>query len=113
MARFIGEAITVAFDRPALFIKKPVCPSRFVWGEETLEVVELLGEWRDYGRRGRMARNMRPENLERARKRGSWGVGRYYFRVRVADGRIFDIYYDRAPKGREERHGSWSLFSEA
>lgn len=71
-----------------------------------------LQEWRDYGRRGRMATNMRPENLKKAAKRGSWGVGRYYFRVQVADGRIFDIYYDRAPKGQAQRLGSWFLYRE-
>ncbi len=117
LSRFIGESITVEFDQPPLFSKQPPCPVRFIWAEELFEIVENLCEWRDYGRRGRMANNMRPENLKKAAKRGSWGVGRYYFRVQVANllppqqsgGRIFEIYYDRAPKGRSQRLGSWFL----
>lgn len=107
--RFIGEPITVAFDQPPLFAKQPPCPARFIWAETSFEIVANLQEWRDYGRRGRMANNMRPENLLKAAKRGSWGVGRYYFRVQVSNGRIFEIYYDRAPKGQAQRLGSWFL----
>jgi len=107
--RFIGEPITVEFERHPLFSKKPSCPARFIWGEERLAIGEVLREWRDYGRRGRMASNMQPEHASRAAIRGSWGVGRYYFRVRVADGRVFEIYYDRAPKGAGQRQGAWFL----
>ncbi|MDX1414491.1 MAG: DUF6504 family protein [Candidatus Promineifilaceae bacterium] len=111
-ARFIGEAITVSWDKPPLWEKKPTCPDRLFWDDERLEIVELLTEWRDYKRRGRMASNMRPANLRRARERGSWGVGRYYFRVKVADSRVFDIYYDRAPVGTDRRKGTWHLHQE-
>ena len=110
--RFIGEPITVEFDKEPTFSKKPPCPNRIVWGEEKLAVLNLLEEWRDYGRRGRMAQNMRPENIKKAMKRGSWGVGRYFFRVQVANGRVYDIYYDRAPKGSDDRMGSWHLYRE-
>ena len=110
--RFVGEPITVEFDQPPLLAKLPPCPNRFVWQEETFVIVANIQEWRDYGRRGRMASNMRPENLKKAAKRGSWGVGRYYFRVQVASGRLFDIYYDRAPKGQSQRLGSWFLYRE-
>ena len=109
---FIGETITVEFDKEPLFSKKPSCPNRIIWGEEMLSIVNLLEEWRDYGRRGRMKTNMRPENIKKAAKRGSWGVGRYYFRVQLENGRLFDIYYDRAPKGTGQRGGSWSLYQE-
>lgn len=109
-ARFIGAPIEVEFDRPPLFSKRPHCPARFVWEGETFEITAVLKEWRDYGRRGRMSRNMRPENLKRAAKRGSWGVGRYYFRVMIGEsGRCFELYYDRAPKGRRQREGAWFL----
>ena len=75
-------------------------------------VAEVLSEWRDYGRRGRMAANMRPEHAELAAERGSWGVGRFFFRVRTDAGPIFDLYYDRAPKGTANRKGAWFLFRE-
>ena len=110
--RFIGEPIEVEFDQPPVFEKKPGCPDRFIWGEEIYQVRELLNEWHDYSRRGRSARNMRPERAARAAQHGSWGVGRDYFRVRTDAGQIFDLYYDRAPKGAKERKGSWFLYRE-
>ena len=91
---------------------KPSCPSRFVWQGESYRVAAELSQWRDYSRRGRAARNMQPQHAAVAEHRGSWGVGRFYFRVRVSDGRIFELYYDRAPKGSDQRKGAWFLVSE-
>jgi hypothetical protein len=110
--RFIGEPIEAIFDRPPTLEKKPGCPNGFVWQGETYRVVELLSEWYDYTRRGRMARNMQPQHAAVAEQHGSWGVGRYYFRVRVEAGRIFELYYDRAPKDSDRRKGAWFLVSE-
>lgn len=110
--RFIGEAITVEFEKQPTFSKKPTCPDAFIWQDQKLPIVEQLQEWHDYTRRGRMGMNMRPANLAKAAARGSWGVGRFYFRVRVADGRLFDLYYDRAPKGQKQKEGSWHLYRE-
>ena len=107
--RFIGEEVQVEFDTVPTFSKKPHCPNRLVWDGETHIIDQLLTEWRNYDRRGRSAVNMRPANLAKASKKGSWGVGRYYFRVRLENGRIFDLYYDRAPKGLRQRTGSWVL----
>ena len=111
-ARFIGEPIGVEWDNPPFLEKKPTCPDLIVWYNERLQVVEKLAEWRDYKRRGRMGKNMRPAHLDRARQRGSWGVGRFYFRVLVANGRTFELYYDRAPQGSDRRKGSWFLSQE-
>ena len=110
--RFIGEPIQAQFDRPPSLEKKPGCPDRFVWREETYQVVEILSEWHDYGRRGRMAVNMRPTHIATAARRGSWGVGRDYYRVCIETGQIFDLYYDRAPKSADDRKGAWFLYRE-
>ncbi len=59
-----------------------------------------------------MAKNMRPEHARTAERRGSWGVGRDYYRVRTETGRLFDLYYDRAPKDARRRKGAWYLFRE-
>ncbi len=109
---FIAEPITVEFDQPPLLAKKPGCPNRFIWGGDTFTIVEMLAEWRDYGRRGRMARNMQPQHAAVAENRGSWGVGRFYFKVRTAEGRVFELYYDRAPQDAGNRHGNWVLYRE-
>ena len=110
--RFIGEQIEVQFDSAPLAEKKPGCPDRFIWEQETYQVTGTLGEWQDFRRRGRMAFNMRPANAAKAKRRGSWGVGRFYFRVRTGSGQVFDIYYDRAPKNVADRKGTWFLFQE-
>ncbi|MEJ2749257.1 MAG: DUF6504 family protein [Anaerolineae bacterium] len=111
-ASFIGEPMTVECDKEPQFSKKPDCPDRIIWRGETLAVETVLETWRDYRRRGRMAQNMQPAHLRIAEQRGSWGVGRAYFRVRVMDGRCFEFYYDRAPKDADNRAGGWFLTQE-
>jgi hypothetical protein len=110
--RFIGEPIAVQFDEEPALAKKPGCPDRFVWQGKAHTIVRTLKEWHDYGRRGRMAHNMRPSHMAAARRRGSWGVGRDTYRVRTEQGRVFDLYYDRAPKGAGEGRGEWFLYRE-
>jgi hypothetical protein len=110
--RFIDAEIEVKFDKPPTRSKKPGAPDEFLWMNEKFRVREVLSAWFDYGRKGRMAMNMTPEHLQTASKRGSWGVGRYYFRVRVGTGRVFDLYFDRAPKDAGDRKGHWFLWRE-
>lgn len=109
---FIDEPVEVIFTQPPVLEKKPPCPDGFIWNGERFTVTNLLSEWFDYQRRGRMAQNMRPEHASRASLRGSWGVGRFFFRVEVAGGRIFEIYYDRAPVDADRRKGNWFLLLE-
>jgi hypothetical protein len=110
--RFIEEPVEVIFDHPPMLEKKPGCPDGFYWRGSTYRIVEVLSEWHNYQRRGRMARNMRPEHAVTARMRGSWGVGQDYFRVITESGQLFDLYYDRAPKNVDHRKGGWFLFQE-
>ncbi len=110
--RFISEPIEVEFDKPPALEKKPEAPDVFIWREQRFRVIEVLNEWHDYTRRGRMARNMQPQHAAVASHRGSWGVGVFYFRVRTDQGRIFDLYYDRAPKNIDQRKGQWQVFQE-
>jgi len=110
--RFIGAVITVDFDQLPMLSKSPSCPDRFVWEGVVYEIIDLVAEWRDFRRRGRMAKNMKPTHLSIAAQRGSWGVGRYYFRVLTGQGRLFDVYYDRAPQSIDVRKGGWFLYRE-
>ena len=110
--RFIDQPIKVVFDNPSVIQKSPTCPNRFIWEGEEFLIVETLNEWRDYSRHGRMARNMQPKHTEVASKRGSWGVGIFYFRVRTDSGKYFDIYYNRSPRNVDDRMGSWFLYRE-
>jgi hypothetical protein len=110
--RFIDQEIEVRFNRPPILTKKPGAPDGFKWGEESFRVCQVISTWFDYQRRGRMAKNMMPPHLRTATRRGSWGVGRFYFRVLTENGRVFDLYYDRAPKKAADRAGHWFLWRE-
>lgn len=111
-AQFIGAEIATRFDEAPFLSKTPGSPSAFTWGEFEFKITETISEWFDYDRKGRMAKNMREENLREATRKGSWGVGRYYFRVRTDADRVFDLYYDRAPKDAGDREGHWFLWRE-
>jgi hypothetical protein len=110
--RFIGEPIQTDFSGQPLPIKKAGCPVAFIWRGERFPVAEKLAEWHDYSRRGRMADNMTPAHAQAASRRGSRGVGRDYFTIKTSGGRVFTIYYDRAPRSSAEHAGEWWLLSE-
>ena len=109
---FLDLLIEAVFDTPPTREKTPECPNGFIWENKTYRVVEMLSSWSDFKRRGKMARNMRPEHAAVAANRGSLNVGRFYFRVKVDTGQIFDIYYDRAMKNVDERKGQWFIYRE-
>jgi len=111
-AHFFNDPIEVQFNIAPIREKSPHCPDRFIWRGENFEISHVLEEWIDYKRRGRMARNMAPAHLASANRLGSWGVGRFYFRVRTTTGRIFEFYYDRAPEDVDDRKGNWFLVGE-
>jgi hypothetical protein len=112
LLHLIDEPVVVRFDQLPLLLKKPACPDAFIWQERTYRVVNMLAEWSDFHRRGRMARNMQPAHAQTASLCGSWGVGRFFFRVETDSGQVFDLYYDRAPKDSSDREGSWFLLGE-
>ncbi len=110
--QFYDEPIEVIFDEPPVYEKKPECPKGFIWRGQTYLIVEVLEEWVDYRRRGKLDRNMKPAHLATARIKGSWGVGRFTFRVKVDSGQFFEFYYDRAPENSDNRKGNWFLMGE-
>ena len=109
---FYDDPIEALFDTPPVHEKTPDCPNGFVWEGKAYRIVETISEWSDFARRGKYARNMRPTHAAVASTRGSLNVGRFYFRVKVENGQIFDLYYDRAMKNVDERKGQWFLYRE-
>ena len=109
---FIDQPIEVHFDVIPARQKTPSCPDGFVWDGKNYRVTVKLSEWTDFTRRGRMARNMRPAHAAVAAEHGSLGVGRFYFRVQVETGQVFDLYYDRLIKDVDDRLGHWFLYRE-
>jgi hypothetical protein len=110
-SRFIDEPIEVGFHGDPPLKRTPRCPDRIFWRGKSFEVVEQLSEWRIFARKGRMAKNLQPQHASRASRVGSWGVGRFYFQVKVETGQTMEIYYDRAPEDSDDRKGKWYLFS--
>jgi len=109
---FYDELVEVIFDIPPIYEKSPGCPNGFIWDGKSYRVVETISEWSNFTRRGKYARNMRPAHATVAASRGSLNVGRFYFRVKMDSGQIFDLYYDRAMKGVDDRKGQWFLYRE-
>jgi len=112
MLQFIDQVIEVRFDEPPLFTKIPPCPQAFLWEERWYSIIREVSAWTDFKRHGRMGRNMQPAHAARAATTGSWGVGRFYFRVETDEGRVFDIYFDRAPNDVDDHDGKWFLLGE-
>jgi hypothetical protein len=112
MKRFIGEPIQPEFGEPPPLLKKPGAPVRFRWRGEDFAVAEVLAEWHEYSRHGRAALNLTPAHAQAALERGSRGAGRDYFTLRSKDGRVFTLYYDRAPKSVSDSLGEWILLEE-
>lgn len=108
---FYSEPITVEFAAEPLLEKKPGLPAAFTWRGKSYAIVKLLKEWHDYRKREKIQefyskkRGNAPEM--KSGKRGSWGVGRDYYRVLTDSGEIFDIYYDRKPV--RQKKGEWVL----
>ena len=109
---FLDYPIEPIFDTPPAREKSPDCPNGFIWENKTYPITEMLASWSDFTRRGKMARNMRPAHAAVASSRGSLNVGRFYFRVKVDSGKIFDVYYDRAMKNVDDRKGQWFIYRE-
>ena len=109
---FFDQPIEPIFDTPPARQKSPDCPDGFIWEGRTYRVTKMLSSWTDFTRRGKMARNTRPAHAALAAGRGSLNVGRFYFRVKVEGGQVFDIYYDRAMKNVDDRKGQWLLYRE-
>jgi hypothetical protein len=111
-AHFFDQPIQVSFRTPPARQKLPHCPDAFVWEGRAYRIEESLSEWPDFRRRGRMQDNMSPEHALTAAGRGSLNVGRFFFRVLVEGGQLFDIYYDRAMKNVDDRKGQWFIYRE-
>jgi hypothetical protein len=109
---FLDHPIEPIFDIPPAREKSPDCPNGFIWENKTYRITEMLASWSDFARRGKMSRNMRPAHAAVASSRVSLNVGRFYFRVKVDSGQIFDIYYDRAMKNVDDRKGQWFIYRE-
>ncbi len=100
------------FQSAFAFGKRPPCPDGFNWREEIYQIITSLEEWVDFTRQGRMARNMSTEHAAVAEGAAPGGLVVIISMFESQDGRLFHIYYDRAPKDLDDRMGEWFLVSE-
>lgn len=110
MAKFISAEIEVVFKVEPLLKKRTGPPDAFAWEGQQFPIVAVLAEWHDYDKR-RERDTTRRSQTQLTRKHGSWGLGRDFYRVRTENGRVFDLYYDRSPKGADDI-GRWVLYKE-
>jgi hypothetical protein len=114
--RFIGAPVEAIFDQPPALEKRPGPPDGFVWEGRPYRVKAVLREWHDYRLRGKSesfyVKEQGSFRAKSAQRRGSWGVGRDYYRVRTDTGEVFELYYDRASRGPDHRKGAWFLFQQ-
>ena len=90
--RFISEAITPGGDYAAApaFGREPPVPQRFVWRDESLVTSEVVRAWRS-------------TNVDR----GDVYLSRHWYELRLADGRLAVVYYDRKARGTQR----WWLYT--
>ncbi len=114
MPGFIGKEIEPVFGDTPDLEKKTGAPSGFKWGDRDYRITRVIKEWHEYDQArpggGRDA-GRPPFGARSPMRRGSWGVGKDFYRVLLDDGRLVDIYYDRRPKGKK-RKGRWVIFRE-
>ena len=110
-SQFYSEEIETHFETELVIEKRTGLPEAFTWRGRRYRVVELLKEWHDYLPRGKTKSMYEKEKgsywVKAGKRHGSWGVGRDYYRVRTDTDEVFDIYYDRKPKGQKSKGGWW------
>ena len=81
---FISEPITPVkgtFDPAGMARGEPGLPQRFRWRKKEYAVAEVLEQWKDHG--------------DCAHGSGERYVRRHGYRVRVTDGTVFRLYFQR------------------
>jgi len=94
VARFIGAPLipgTSYLQTPALEHNEPPLPASFVFARETLAVGSVVRAWRS-------------TNTDR----GDTYLARHWFELRLTDGRLAVVYFDRKAKPRQPR---WWLYT--
>ncbi|MCH8806501.1 MAG: hypothetical protein IH986_10480 [Planctomycetes bacterium] len=101
MHEFVSEWIQPrggAFDTHAMGSGTPGLPRAFEWHGETIEVAETLAAWKESG-------------PEVGRLHGERYLRRHYWRLRMADGSVWTVYFVRhTPRGGSAKR-RWFLYN--
>jgi phosphoribosylglycinamide formyltransferase-1 len=100
---FVSETIVplaASFDTAGMATGGPGVPKRFRWRAEEVEVAEVLESWKEYG--------------DCTHGSGERYVRKHGFRVRLGDGRVLRLYFQRHfGKQRASRTRWWIQSLEA
>lgn len=98
--QFISEAITPeadSFGMPA-GVGEPALPRRFVWRRRTYEVREVVRAWNE-------------READRTHGSGELYLRKHWFEVRVGDGSVMKLYFQRQPMSGRAAKSRWWLYT--
>jgi hypothetical protein len=100
MAELISEPITPrtgTFDTARMGRGEPGLPTGFAWRGLNVDIVEELSAWKQSSREGGDA--------------GDLYLRRHYFKLRMADGSIWTVYFVRQTPRSGDPKSRWFLYS--
>jgi SAM-dependent methyltransferase len=98
--QFISEAITPdagSFGLPAV-AGEPALPRRFAWRQRTYEVREVVRAWKEH-------------EPDRTHGSGELYLRKHWFEVRVDDGSVMKLYFQRQPASGRAAKVRWWLYT--
>jgi hypothetical protein len=98
--QFISEAIipdAASFGRPAT-VGEPTLPQRFTWRKQKFEIREVVRVWKEH-------------EPDRTHGSGELYLRKHWFEVRVDDGSVMKIYFQRQPMSGRSAKARWWLYS--
>lgn len=98
--QFISEAITpdeTSFELPRT-IGEPALPRRFKWRKKSYEVRQVLHAWKEH-------------EADRTHGGSELYLRKHWFEVRVDDGSVMKLYFQRQPMSGRSAKARWWLYS--
>lgn len=99
-SRFVSEPLVpdrATFDTARMAAGEPGLPQRFSWRGHTVEVVEVIRNWKQTG----ACRNGSSEQY----------VRKHWYEIRTTDGRLMTIYFERSFRSKPSQANRWWLLS--
>jgi Domain of unknown function (DUF6504) len=97
---FVSERLTPtggAFGLP-IVIGEPVLPSAFVWKQQTVTVREVVRQWREH-------------EADRTHGSGELYLRKHWYELRMNDGALWKVYFQRQPGSRRNAKARWWLYT--
>ena len=93
------EPVMAAVDARRIVIGAPLLPTKFVWRGAEYTVAEVLEEWKETGPCHHGS--------------GERYVRKHWFRLRMASGEQFKVYFERHARSAKQMKQRWWLYTMA